>query len=191
MSNTPIRLVSLKKRHQDQTIYYDPEDGRYYQRTMPKKSGYDLALFVAFLISAVIGTVLWLGKFFFPLPQITLTNPLLWWLVLIITMILPAWFWFMAYRQGKKQGLPKEELLEFLPSSGQKTYLKGKWGFERAWIIFVLLLLPPTTLLFLILYIFKANLIDAVLLTLHGTLFLRRVQPDVWRRLKWSARKLK
>ncbi|MBS9336119.1 hypothetical protein [Fructobacillus papyrifericola] len=191
MSNTPIRLVPLKDGEQDQTIYYTPSTEAYAKVALKKKSGYDLALFIVFLISAIIGTILWLGKFFFPLPKITLTNPLAWWLGLFITTILPAYFWWRAYRETKKQPVVEEDLQPFQPSALQKKYLKGKWGFERAWIIFVLLLLPPTTLLFLILYIVKMNLVDAVLLTLHGTLFLRRLQPDVWQRLKLPARKLK
>ena len=74
MSNTPIRLVSLKKDGQDQTVYYDAKAQSYYLRRMPKKSGNDLALFITFLISAIIGTILWIGKFFFPLPTITLVD---------------------------------------------------------------------------------------------------------------------
>ncbi|MDD9139103.1 hypothetical protein H7198_05745 [Fructobacillus sp. CRL 2054] len=191
MSNTPIRLVSLKKDGQDQTVYYDAKAQSYYLRRMPKKSGNDLALFITFLISAIIGTILWIGKFFFPLPTITLSNPLLWWIGLFVTTILPFYFWWAAYRQVKKVQIQPNDFVSYRPEVSERRHIKRKWAIERAWIIFVLLLLPPTSLLFLILYIFKMNLIDAVLLTLHATLFLRRLQPDVWLRLKLPARKIK
>ncbi|MCK8617143.1 hypothetical protein LNP00_02005 [Fructobacillus sp. M158] len=190
MSNTPIRLVPLKDGKQNQTIYYNPSTRNYYKVSLGKKSGHDFALFITFLISAIIGTVLWLGKLFFPIPKITLTNPFYWWLGLFLTTILPAYFWWRAYHNKKQHPIEAAAFKPFQPSALQKKYLKGKWGFERVWILFVLLLLPPTSLLFLILYIVKMNLVDAVLLTLHGTLFLRRLQPDVWQRLKLKARQL-
>lgn len=183
----PIRLIPMKVGKSRKMIYYASDDKQYYQGEITPKTGYDLALFISFLTSAIIGTVLWLGKFFFPIPKITVSNPILWWFAFVVTTILPAFSWWMAYRTAKKRVDNHLNLQPFQPNDQQKRYLKNKWSFERAWILFVLLLLPPTTLLFFVLYLVKMNLIDAVLLTLHGTLFLRRLQPGMWKRLKLGS----
>lgn len=191
MSNTLIRLVPLKKQGHRQTIYYDPIKGCYFTREMPPKKGYNLALFIAFLTSAIIGTILWVGKFFFPLPKITLSNPVFWWAGFILAILLPTFFWLMAYRQEKNDEQWRKELSPCSLSQEERTWLRNKWRFERGWIIFVLVLLPPTSLLFIILYVVKMNLIDAVLYTLHATLFMRRLQPDVWQRIKFTGKEIR
>ncbi|CAK1231743.1 hypothetical protein [Fructobacillus fructosus] len=183
----PIRLIPMKVGKSRKMIYYASDDKQYYQGEITPKTDYDLALFISFLTSAIIGTVLWLGKFFFPIPKITVSNPILWWFGFVVTTILPAFFWWMAYQAAKKRVDNHLNLQPFQPNDQQKRYLKNKWSFERAWILFVLLLLPPTTLLFFVLYLVKMNLIDAVLLTLHGTLFLRRLQPGLLERLKLAS----
>ena len=39
------------------------------------------------------------------------------------------------------------------------------WWFERLWVATVLLLLPPTSVLFLVLYMIKRDPLDALLIT--------------------------
>ncbi|MBS9338050.1 hypothetical protein G6R29_00155 [Fructobacillus sp. M2-14] len=190
MSTSPIRLVPLKIAGHKQEVYYDLESHTYFQAKEKKKlEGFDLALFITFIISAVWATPYWILRFL-PLPKMHITSPVVWWLGLFVSAILPFFFWVMTFRKQAKEPVNFFDLAKFNPNDQERRYLKAKWAFERGWIIFVLVLLPPTTVLFFFLYLVKANFLDALLLTLHGTLFLRRLQPDVFSRLKLSARSL-
>ena len=62
------------------------------------------------------------------------------------------------------------------------------WWFERLWVATVLLLLPPTSVLFLVLYMIKRDPLDALLITVHATLFMRRLIPHAFSRIMVSKR---
>lgn len=139
------------------------------------------------IISGVLVTPYWLLKYVITLPRLIVHNPYLWWLILFLTAGLPVIAWVVG-RQKERYDANRLEPLRLTPEQ-LRTHLK-KWPFERGWVLFVLTLLPPTTLMFLILFIVKRDVVDALLITVHGALFMRRLIPHAFARIRVSTQNI-
>ncbi|WEV53998.1 hypothetical protein OZX65_04515 [Leuconostocaceae bacterium ESL0723] len=139
------------------------------------------------IISGVLVTPWWLLKYVMTVPHVILRNPWAWWLVLFLTAGLPIIAWLVGrQREHYQRQYLQPVTLEAKELRRQLHY----WPFERAWIWFVLTLLPPTSLMFLGFYIVKADIVDALLITVHATLFMRRLIPHAFSRIMISTKKL-
>ncbi|WP_459524734.1 hypothetical protein [Leuconostoc lactis] len=137
------------------------------------------------ITSSVLVTPYWLFDKLLHLPHFPINQPIVWWLVLAITLGIPILAWYVGRQKVHY------DVQQVQPLTVDQTTLDQAlkyWWFERLWVATVLLLLPPTSVLFLVLYMIKRDPLDALLITVHATLFMRRLIPHAFSRIMVSKR---
>jgi hypothetical protein len=158
-------------------IYFTPE-------IIPESKAHKWLLW-AVIISGILVTPWWIVSKFINVPHIIINNSILWWIVLFLTFILPIILW----RVGRSKISYNQELFE--PISASDSDIKDDletWDIERIWVWTVLFILPPTALMFVGFFAWKKDLLDALLITLHFSLFLRRLIPHAYKRITLSKK---
>ncbi|MGX7043403.1 hypothetical protein [Leuconostoc holzapfelii] len=135
------------------------------------------------IFSSILVTPYWLFDRMLHLPHFPIHQPIIWWLVLALTLGLPIVAWYVGRQRAHY------DFQRVTPLAVDQATLDQAlkyWWFERLWVAFVLLLLPPTSVLFLVLYVIKSDPLDALLITVHATLFMRRLIPHAFSRIMVS-----
>lgn len=165
-----VGTLLVDKRHHE--VYFTPQ-------VLPEAKA-DKWLLWLLIVSGILVTPYWLFDRFVTLPHFVIHQPILWWLCLFLTAGLPFLAWYFGRQKGnynltqlKPLTVKKDELLVDLKH----------WWFERLWIAFVLFLLPPTSIMFFVFYVIKSDPLDALLITVHAALFLRRLKPNAISRI--------
>lgn len=169
------------------SLVYNLADRRYYwtPQILPDSKSYQWQLWIV-IITGILVTPWWLFDKFIPLPHYIITNPIMWWFYLALGLFLPAILWWFG---RQKTVFDTTQLVPFDQQTDPKVLMRG-WFFERAWILFVLLLLPPTVLLFVWLFWLKSDFLDILLMMLHAALFWRRLIPHAFKRIALSGKEL-
>lgn len=164
---------------QAQKVYFTAQE-------LPKPKAQKWLLWLL-IMGSILVTPYWLFDKMFNLPHFPIHQPLLWWLVLAVTLGLPIIAWYVGRQKVHYDWQFVQPLT--VDQSTLDQALKY-WWFERLWVAFVLLLLPPTSLLFLVLYVIKSDPLDALLITVHATLFMRRLIPHAFSRIMVSKQNI-
>ncbi|CAH1853483.1 hypothetical protein [Convivina praedatoris] len=188
MKDYLMAIAPIRQNDQNGTLIVDRQQQKSYftPQVLPEPQAERWLLWML-IISGVLVTPYWLLKYFVTLPRIIIHNPALWWLILFLTAGLPILAWIFG---RQKQGYDAKQLIPLTVDVSDLTKQLQKWPFERAWVLFVLTLLPPTALMFLVLYIIKADVVDALLITVHGALFMRRLIPHAISRIRVSTKQI-
>ncbi|CAK8054056.1 hypothetical protein [Eupransor demetentiae] len=188
MKDTIMAIRPVNQKGQAGTLVVDTKAKKSYftPEELPASKAHVWLLW-CLIISGILVTPYWLFQGFLHLPRLIVHNTALWWLILFLTAGVPLLAWLF--------GQPKVNFdhAKLEPLTLDKWELRNSlrtWLFERAWVAFVLILLPPTTVMFLVFYIIKADALDALLITVHGSLFLRRLIPHALQRIRVSTKQI-